>query len=171
MPRYQVIVGEREFDIVLTPRQGRFSVTVDGESFEVVSQQLGESRALLLVNNEAHEVDIHPNGNRGERLVFLHGVEVPLSIEDYRIAELRKAAGMAKTGLADAVLTAPMPGLVLDVRVSEGQSVKKGDPLVVIEAMKMENILKASSDATVTGVKVSAGQSVDKGAVLLEFAS
>jgi len=171
MPRYQVVVGDREFDILVTPKQGAYSVKVNGEPFEVVSHQLGESRALLLVNNEAHEVDIHPNGDRGERLVFLHGVEVPVSIEDYRIAELRKAAGMAKTGLADATLAAPMPGLVLDIRVSEGQQIKKGEPLVVIEAMKMENILKARFDATVKSVKVSPGQSVDKGAVLLEFQS
>jgi acetyl/propionyl-CoA carboxylase alpha subunit len=67
-------------------------------------------------------------------------------------------------------MKAPMPGLVVDVRVTEGQEIKKGDALLVLEAMKMENILKSPSDATVKKVNVSKGDKVEKNQVLIFFA-
>jgi len=64
---------------------------------------------------------------------------------------------------------APMPGMVLKVLVKPGQQINKGDALVVLEAMKMENILKATSAATVKSIKVSERTAVEKGAVLIEL--
>ena len=66
-------------------------------------------------------------------------------------------------------IKAPMPGLVLKVFVSEGVSVKKGDNLFILEAMKMENIIKASADVTVKAVKTGPGEKVEKGQVLMLF--
>ena len=63
-----------------------------------------------------------------------------------------------------------MPGLVLKVLVNEGQEFKKGDNLLVLEAMKMENILKAPVDGTVKGIKIKAGDKVEKNEVLLLLA-
>lgn len=67
-------------------------------------------------------------------------------------------------------LKAPMPGMVLSIPVQEGQNVKKGDTLVILEAMKMENALKAPHDAVVGTIQAEAGKAVEKGAVLLSFA-
>ena len=64
-------------------------------------------------------------------------------------------------------IKAPMPGLVVDVRVAEGQALKKGDAVVVLEAMKMENILKATADAVVKKVSVKTGAKVEKNEVLV----
>ena len=66
-------------------------------------------------------------------------------------------------------VTSPMPGTILNVAVKAGQAVKTGDVLVVLEAMKMENEIKAAHDATVASVEVSKGESVDTGAVLVTF--
>ena len=66
-------------------------------------------------------------------------------------------------------LPSPMPGLVIKSMVSEGDEVKKGDPLIVLEAMKMENVLKAPADVVVDKINVSAGDAVEKGAVLILF--
>ena len=66
-------------------------------------------------------------------------------------------------------LKAPMPGLVLKVMVEEGQQVSKGDALLVLEAMKMENLIKAADDATIGGVSINEGQAVDKGQLLIKF--
>lgn len=67
-------------------------------------------------------------------------------------------------------VAAPMPGTIVSVNVSDGQAVKKGDVLVVLEAMKMENEIKAPADGTVTSVAVSKGESVDTGATLVTIA-
>ena len=66
-------------------------------------------------------------------------------------------------------LHAPMPGKVLEVCVADGQPFEQGDPLVILEAMKMENVLRATSDGAVRRVVVSAGEAVEKDALLLEF--
>ena len=66
-------------------------------------------------------------------------------------------------------LKAPMPGLVVEVSVSEGQEIKKGDKLVVLEAMKMENILKSPADGVVKKVNVKKGNTVEKNEVLILF--
>lgn len=66
-------------------------------------------------------------------------------------------------------LKAPMPGLIVDIKVKEGQAVQQGDPLLVLEAMKMENIIKATGSATVKSIKVNAKDKVEKNTVLIEF--
>ena len=66
-------------------------------------------------------------------------------------------------------ITSPMPGLILEINVNEGQEVKEGDSLLILEAMKMENNITATFDATVKGISVKAGQSVAKNELLIEF--
>jgi biotin carboxyl carrier protein len=72
--------------------------------------------------------------------------------------------------VADSSLTSPMPGKVLEIRVKPGDRITSGAALVVLEAMKMENVLAATSDVEIANVLVQPGESVEKGAVLLEFA-
>ena len=66
-------------------------------------------------------------------------------------------------------IKAPMPGLILDINIATGTNVKKGDKLLVLEAMKMENIIKSPVDGTVKDVKVDLGESVNKNQLLVEF--
>lgn len=66
-------------------------------------------------------------------------------------------------------IKAPMPGLIIDLKIKAGDLVKTGDPLLVLEAMKMENTLKSPGDGTVKAVKVGKGNSVEKGQILIEF--
>jgi biotin carboxyl carrier protein len=66
-------------------------------------------------------------------------------------------------------LKAPMPGLILEIKVAEGQQVKKGDPLFILEAMKMENVLKSPVDAIVQSIRVNKGENVEKNHVLAVF--
>lgn len=66
-------------------------------------------------------------------------------------------------------IKAPMPGLIIDLKIKAGDTVKTGEPLLILEAMKMENILKAPGEGMVKNVKVKKGDSVEKGQVLIEF--
>ncbi len=84
-------------------------------------------------------------------------------------APKKAAAPKAAAGAGEKV-AAPMPGTIVSVNVSEGQSVKKGDVLVVLEAMKMENEIKAPRDGSISSVAVSKGASVDTGATLVTIA-
>jgi len=66
-------------------------------------------------------------------------------------------------------IKAPMPGLIVDIKVQVGDTVKKGDTILILEAMKMENVLKASGEGKIKAIKVSAKQNVEKNQVMIEF--
>lgn len=86
------------------------------------------------------------------------------------LEELLESMGMGAVASSGADhLKAPMPGMVLSVHAEAGQTVTKGDTLIVLEAMKMENALKAPHDGVVESVEAAAGTAVEKGAVLLTF--
>ena len=169
MSRYFVVVDGREFDVELNYRSEKYEVSINGRTQHVESHRLGESRSLLLVDNETLEVDVRANGGGRDKTVFMKGLEIPVTVEDYHLARLRRTAGLAADPAVESVLRAPMPGLVIDIRVQAGQKVNAGDPLVVIEAMKMENIIKARGEVTIKKIAVTAGRSVEKGDLILEF--
>ena len=92
-----------------------------------------------------------------------------MRILDERAKLLEKMGMSVKAGAASGDINAPMPGKVLQVLVKEGESVEEGQPLVVLEAMKRENVIKAAANGTVTVVQAAEGQAVEKGALLVRF--
>ncbi|MFH1687562.1 MAG: biotin/lipoyl-containing protein [bacterium] len=169
MAKYLVTVDGHEYDIEVDYRQSGYKLTVNGAPVEVVSNDLGGTRSQLLVDNRSFEVDVRADGRVGERTVFMLGIEIPAIIEDYNLARMRKTAGMSAGPTVDRQFRAPMPGMVLEVKVSAGDQVKKGAPMMIIEAMKMENVIKAPANATIAKVVVDKGRSVEKNDVLIEF--
>jgi len=169
MPRYHVVVDDREFDVKLKYHSEKYEIVINGRTLSVESHRLGESRSLLLIDNQTLEVDVRANGAGRDKTVFMNGIEIPVTVEDYHLAKLRRTAGIAAGPVVESSLKAPMPGLVIEVKVEVGRQVEPGDPLVVIEAMKMENIIKARTKATIKKVCVKAGESVEKGDLILEF--
>jgi len=169
MPHYQVVVDEKEYDVQIEGTAGCYETVVNGRRHDISSQHLNETRSLLLIDGRSLEVDVTSDGATRNKIVFMRGMEIPVEVDDYHLAQLRKQAGIASGPAVDRVLKAPMPGLVLQVKVSPGDSVKKGQALLVVEAMKMENVVKATGDATVKAVKVSSGSSVERGDAIIEF--
>jgi biotin carboxyl carrier protein len=83
---------------------------------------------------------------------------------------LLEQLGMANAGVAKVNdLKAPMPGLIVSIQVQVGDNIKKGDSLLILEAMKMENVLKATGEGKIKNIKVNTRQNVEKNQVLIEF--
>lgn len=170
MERYAVKVSGREYDVRVEPAGENFSVLVGKNKKSVAVQNLGGSRMLLLIDNQPHEIDIRSDGYESRRLVFVKGTEIEVEIEDFRLAQAKKVAGMSDRKVTVQNVKAPMPGLILEVKVSPGEKVGERQPLVVIEAMKMENIIKSPRNGVIKKVSVISGQSVEKNDLLIEFA-
>ncbi|MEW5795560.1 MAG: biotin/lipoyl-containing protein [Candidatus Zixiibacteriota bacterium] len=172
MPRYIAKIKDREYDITLDYLADRVVANINGQKREVVVHRLRDTRSLVLIDNRSYEVDIRSNGAAGasaEKIVFLRGRDVHVTVENYALAQMNKAAGKSSPSTSETSFRAPMPGLVVQIRVQPEQEIKVGDPLIVIEAMKMENILKARTAGVVRSVPVAVGKSVEKGDILVEF--
>ena len=103
-------------------------------------------------------------------LVNIKGNNYQLKVET-KFDELLKSLGFDNLSAAKVnEIKAPMPGLVVDVCISEGDSIKKGDPIIVLEAMKMENIIKSTTDGIIKKINVKKGMAVEKSQVLVNFA-
>ena len=102
-------------------------------------------------------------------MVQVSGETWAVSVEDERTRQLRALTGQTKRGSGGGVVKAPMPGLVLRLEVEVGQRVEPGTGVVVLEAMKMENEIKAQGSGVVAAIHVEAGQAVDKGTPLVEI--
>ena len=134
---------------------------------------------VLSENEEAFSV-IYKNKNYAIRVLkfspgdksihlLINGNKYKVDLEDQYDA-LLKSMGMGSSGAKKMKsLKAPMPGLVLDVLIKVGDSIQKDTPLVVLEAMKMENVIKSTGEATVKGIEVSKGAAVEKNQILIHF--
>lgn len=147
------------------------AVTLNSEPFAWDIVALGEGRYHILYQGRSFAAEVVEADYTAKNIVLkLNGQRVELQAKD-RFDLLLERLGMANAASAKVnELKAPMPGLIVDIRVEPGQTVQKGDPLLVLEAMKMENILKAPADGTVGSLKVSLRDNVQKGQVLVQFA-
>jgi len=126
--------------------------------------------AHVLYENRSYSVEVvEVNSEEKTQVIKVNGNLYTVAIED-QFDILLKQLGL-EMGAANKIqeIKAPMPGLVLKVMVEEGMNVKKGDNLLVLEAMKMENILKSPSDGVVNKVLVTQGDKTEKNAVLIQF--
>jgi biotin carboxyl carrier protein len=147
------------------------NLLIDGQNHSYTLSELRPGSYHLLMDGKTHSVEVLESDRTSKQyLLRINGKTVNVGLRD-RFDDLLKRLGMdgggsQKTGH----LKAPMPGLVVDVPVTEGQTIAKGDTLLVLEAMKMENALKAAADATVKKILVNKGQAVEKNTVLIELA-
>ena len=146
------------------------AVTLNEEPFAWDIADLGQGRFHVLYEGRSYNAEVITADYATKNIVLkLNGQRVELNAKD-RFDLLLERLGMSNTAAAKVnELKAPMPGLIVDIRVVPGQAVQKGDPLLVLEAMKMENILKAPADGTVASLKVNLRDNVQKGQVLVQF--
>lgn len=143
------------------------AVAVDGERLEAhLAMVPGTPLVQLLLGQESWTVAAQALG-AGRRALGAAGERFEVEVQDDRSRQIEALTGRGKKPVQGGVVKAPMPGMVVRVAVAAGQEVEAGAGLVVVEAMKMENELRASRKSVIERVHVSAGQKVEKGEVLV----
>ncbi len=164
--KYVVTVNGERIDVVTGP---------DGVGIgdQIVSTQLsdvdGTPVKVLTVGTAVHRIVMQRGSHRGHYMLWIDGHRYEVEALDERTRAIRDLSSEGTRAAGPAPLVAPMPGMIVRVNVKVGDSVQPGAPLVVMEAMKMENELRAQSGGTVSAVRVQGGAAVEKGAILVEL--
>jgi len=164
--KYYVRVGDDEIEVTSEGAE----VRVDGATFEArLAEVEGTPVRMLTVGDEVHRIIVRPGASRGRYTLWVDGFRHEVEALDERMRAIRELAGTTAGPVGPAPLLAPMPGMVVRVQVQAGDVVQPGQGLIVMEAMKMENELRATAPATVKAVLVQPGTAVEKGALLIEL--
>jgi biotin carboxyl carrier protein len=164
----KAIVNGKSFEV----SQQNGAILIDGIALDWDLVKVSPTGFHILYKNKSYSAELVKNDSATKTMTLkingqIHSVEVK---DRYDLLLEKMGMSGSAAGKVNAV-KAPMPGLIVQVNVSIGQTVKAGDPLLVLEAMKMENMIKASGDAQVKEIKIKKGDSVEKGQVLIEFQS
>jgi len=141
-----------------------YRIAVDGNEFLVDGKKTGRTNYSLIVDNRSFEIEV--DHAEDEYRVLVDGRNYHINLVDER----RVRVGGTQSGLelqGRQLISVPMPGKIIAVLVSEGDAVEKGQGLVIVEAMKMENEVRSPATGTVRDIKVKPGDTVEGGAVLV----
>lgn len=159
MSEYTITVNEQyQFELQAEQAKQLDLVSLDGEHFHVLKGEQTYQARLVDADWNTKTLHIKVNGT-------IYTVDVKDSF-DQLVNELGLSAAASQR--VDEV-KAPMPGLVLSVEVSLGQTIAEGEALLILEAMKMENVIKAPSEVVIAEINIEAGQAVEKNQVLIRF--
>ena len=146
------------------------TVVIDGESLPAHLEDVtGTPVRLVAIGNEVHRVVARRGSTRGSYTLWVDGWRFDGEALDERTRAIREITAASAASSGPAPVVAPMPGLIVRVTVAVGDIVQSGQGVVVMEAMKMENELRASSAGRVRSVTISSGMAVEKGMVLVEL--
>jgi biotin carboxyl carrier protein len=141
-----------------------YKVVVDGHEFLVDGKKTGRTNYSLIVDNRSFEIEV--DNDKDEYRVLVDGRNYHVHLIDERRARVNETQGGAELHGRQRV-SVPMPGKIIAVLVSEGDTVEKGQGLVIVEAMKMENEVRTPIAGTVKEIKIKPGDAVEGGAVLV----
>ncbi len=167
--RYRIHIEGQTYELEVENHDSRLSLYLDGNPVEFDYELIQEPGLYsLILNGRQYRVWVEDRPN-GSYLLRLNQEQIIAEVENERQA-LRKLLAPARTaGYEKAVVKAPMPGMVLSVEVREGQDVAMGQALAVIEAMKMENEIRAPVAGKIKKVYVQQGQAIEKDFPLFEI--
>lgn len=168
MMRYVVDLDGRTFTVALG--DGTASVGDARPAPAHIEQVEGTPILLVTLAGTVHRVTARRDGARGRYVLRIDGRRFQVDALDERTHAIRDMASANRAVTGPGPVHAPMPGLIVRVHVAVGDAVRPGQPLLAIEAMKMENELRAPAAGTVRSVQAVPGTAVEKGAVLVEFA-
>jgi biotin carboxyl carrier protein len=163
---YKAAVNGKQFEIVSDDGV----LTLDGEAVNWDLAEIGEGYFHILHRYKSYRAELVKHDAAAKTFSFkINGRLYTVALKN-KFDMLLDKMGMSASAVAKVNnIKAPMPGLIVDMRVKIGDTVEAGDTLVILEAMKMENSIKSPGAGTVRNVKVRKGDSVEKGQVLIEF--
>ena len=159
--------GDREVTVIARRRRdGGIGLELPGGALEARVQRAGDARLVIGLGDDTFTATVvrRQTADGVDYTVFADGASRRLRLVDPLDVTQYEAAGAA-----EAAVRAPLPGKIIDLRVKAGDKVSKGQPLLVLEAMKMEHTLAAPADGTVKSVRYAVGEQVAEGAELVEF--
>lgn len=162
--RYTILRGDQQIPVEIFESGAGYSVTLGETAYEVDSQRVVGDLYSLTVGSKSYEATVHKTGSEEYQVHLFDGMRSVTLLTPLQLA-LRGQS--ASSGGGAGTLRAPMPGRVVRVLVEQGQTVLKGQGVVVVEAMKMQNELAATIDGTVQSVFVREGDSVERNAELV----
>ena len=162
--KYVATHGGTSQVVEITGGDGRYEVTIGDRSFEVDGRFSADGIYSLLIGGVSHVAAVVDRD--GTRVVDVGGQTYEVLVEEQSRWIIRTHGGAAGASRGQTLL-APLPGKITHIAVRAGQQVQVGDPLIVIEAMKMENEFKAATAGTVLEVRVHPGQAVNPGDTLV----
>jgi len=163
--KYITTIDEKDYSIEVLDEK---HIIFEGKTLEVDFESVsGQPVYSLIVDGKSYEAYVYQAEDTWE--VLRRGHMYTVKVEDEREKRLRAAAGGNVSETGDFLLKAPMPGMVVAIPVKEGQGVQKGDVLLILESMKMQNELKAPRDGTVARMRVQPGESVEQRQILLSI--
>jgi pyruvate carboxylase subunit B len=146
------------------------SVTIDGHTVLAHVQELeGTPVRIVAIGSEVHRIVVRRGSTRGAYTLWVDGFRFEGEALDERTRAIRDITAASSKATGPAPVVAPMPGLIVRVSVAVGDQVQAGQGLIVMEAMKMENELRASGAGIVKAVHVAPGKAVEKGTILVEL--
>ncbi len=155
--KYLTIINDQKFEVEI---QADGTVLVNGEPRDVDFLALGESLYSVIMQHASYETVVEDRD--GEIEVLLRGRLYSGKVLDERQQLMASRGGGLESDSGEVVIRAPMPGLIVAIPVEEGQEVEKGQTVVILESMKMQNELKAPRAGVVQRISVEAGESVEQ---------
>lgn len=156
--KYNIHINEEAIDLKKEDIANLNLIELPNDQFHLLQDNQSFDIKLLHANHAAKTMTLEVNGEK---------FELKIADEYDQLVEKMGLGISSDQKLTD--IKAPMPGLILDVLVKPGQTISKGDQLLILEAMKMENVLKAAGDGVVKSIAISKGDAVDKGQVMIEM--
>lgn len=163
--KYQVTGNDSEIEVELDNESGIYKSGDSEDKYEFTSQN---GRYFLRIGTKLHKID-NVNYDGSEIEFSIDGSWHKVSVKDEQELLLDRLGFKTGNAVAEGSLKAPMPGKILEILVKEGDAVVKDQPLIILEAMKMENELKSPIDGTIIKIEAETGQSLEKNSPILEI--
>jgi biotin carboxyl carrier protein len=163
---YKATVGKEILEIESKDEQ----ITINGNPLDWDVIKIKEGYFHILHENKSYRAEVVKTDLTTKTCTLkINGTKYTVALKDKFDLLLEKLGMDAVNTNKVNSIKAPMPGLIIDLKIKVGDEVKQNDPLLILEAMKMENVIKSPGDAVVKAVKIKKGDSVEKNQVLIEF--